>query len=92
MTAIYAYAAQHDDELSFPKGAVITVLDREGSSDWWRGEFDGHVGLFPLNYVSHSAEASRGNSGTPEPPGGNVGASAPISIQVIILADFIRLP
>ncbi|XP_037998784.1 intersectin-1 isoform X3 [Motacilla alba alba] len=47
---MYDYSAQNDDELAFNKGQIITVLNRE-DPDWWKGEVNGHVGLFPSNYV-----------------------------------------
>ncbi|NXP16980.1 ITSN1 protein, partial [Scytalopus superciliaris] len=47
---MYDYTAQNDDELAFSKGQLINVLNRE-DPDWWKGEANGHVGLFPSNYV-----------------------------------------
>uniref|UniRef100_A0A8B9L5U3 Intersectin-1 n=1 Tax=Astyanax mexicanus TaxID=7994 RepID=A0A8B9L5U3_ASTMX len=47
---MYDYAAQNDDELPFGKGQIINVLSRE-DPDWWKGELNGSVGLFPSNYV-----------------------------------------
>lgn len=47
---MYDYSAQNDDELAFNKGQIINVLNRE-DPDWWKGEVNGHVGLFPSNYV-----------------------------------------
>jgi len=48
--ALYPYAAQHADELSFPKDAVINVLKKD-DPDWWSGEYNGATGVFPSNYV-----------------------------------------
>lgn len=48
--ALYAYKAQNDDELSFEKDDIISVLGRD-EPDWWRGELNGLSGLFPSNYV-----------------------------------------
>ncbi|KAG0426335.1 hypothetical protein HPB47_026548 [Ixodes persulcatus] len=48
--ALFPFVAQHEDELSFQKGQVVTVLSKEDPS-WWKGELGGHVGLFPSNYV-----------------------------------------
>ncbi|XP_055856485.1 intersectin-1 isoform X1 [Episyrphus balteatus] len=48
--ALYAYKAQNDDELSFDKDDIISVLGRD-EPDWWRGELNGLSGLFPSNYV-----------------------------------------
>uniref|UniRef100_A0A8C7FUN0 Intersectin 1 n=1 Tax=Oncorhynchus kisutch TaxID=8019 RepID=A0A8C7FUN0_ONCKI len=47
---MYDYVAQNDDELPFGKGQIINVLSRE-DPDWWKGELNGSVGLFPSNYV-----------------------------------------
>ncbi|XP_062866960.1 intersectin-1 isoform X1 [Trichomycterus rosablanca] len=47
---MYDYTAQNDDELPFGKGQMINVLSRE-DPDWWKGELNGSVGLFPSNYV-----------------------------------------
>ncbi|XP_036060022.1 intersectin-1 isoform X4 [Onychomys torridus] len=47
---MYDYTAQNDDELAFSKGQIINVLNKE-DPDWWRGEVNGQVGLFPSNYV-----------------------------------------
>ncbi|KAM7423893.1 hypothetical protein PAMA_000317 [Pampus argenteus] len=48
--AIYDYAAANVDELSFSKGQLISVLDKN-NPDWWKGEINGVTGLFPTNYV-----------------------------------------
>ncbi|XP_061857413.1 intersectin-1 isoform X3 [Colius striatus] len=47
---MYDYTAQNDDELAFNKGQLINVLNKE-DPDWWKGEVNGQVGLFPSNYV-----------------------------------------
>ncbi|KAM4699922.1 intersectin-1 isoform 1-T1 [Discoglossus pictus] len=47
---MYDYIAQNDDELAFAKGQIINVLNKE-DPDWWKGELNGQVGLFPSNYV-----------------------------------------
>ncbi|XP_072755931.1 intersectin-1 [Anoplolepis gracilipes] len=49
--ALYPYQAQNEDELSFEKGDVISVLAKEETA-WWRGELNGVSGVFPSNYVS----------------------------------------
>ncbi|XP_034474996.1 intersectin-1-like isoform X2 [Drosophila innubila] len=48
--ALYPYKAQNDDELSFDKDDIISVLGRD-EPEWWRGELNGLSGLFPSNYV-----------------------------------------
>lgn len=37
-------------ELSFPEDATITNLEFP-DEDWWYGQYNGHTGLFPANYV-----------------------------------------
>lgn len=51
VVALFAYTAQHSDELTFKKDDIITVIERGADPDWWKGEVDGHSGLFPANYV-----------------------------------------
>uniref|UniRef100_A0A3B5A133 Intersectin-2-like n=1 Tax=Stegastes partitus TaxID=144197 RepID=A0A3B5A133_9TELE len=48
--AIYDYTAANQDEMSFSKGQLINVLDKN-NPDWWKGELNGVTGLFPINYV-----------------------------------------
>lgn len=50
MIALYPYKAQNDDELSFEKDDIISVMGRD-EPEWWRGECQGLIGLFPSNYV-----------------------------------------
>ena len=51
--ALYSYAAQNDDELTFQKDAVIGVINKD-NPDWWFGEVEGEsqTGVFPSNYVT----------------------------------------
>ncbi|MGH0129598.1 UNVERIFIED_CONTAM: hypothetical protein FKN15_012749 [Acipenser sinensis] len=54
--AKYDYAAMNEDELSFSKGQLISVLNKD-DSDWWKGELNGAAGLFPSNYVQMTTES-----------------------------------
>lgn len=51
--ALYDYAGQTAEELSFPEGAIIRILNRETHEDdgFWEGEFNGVVGVFPAVLV-----------------------------------------
>lgn len=49
-TVLYAYKHQRKDELDLSEGQVIRVIEKL-SDDWWRGEVEGRIGLFPTNYV-----------------------------------------
>jgi len=47
--ALYNYTAQEGDELTLRKGDIITIIKEH--PDWWEGEINGKVGVFPANYV-----------------------------------------
>lgn len=50
--ALYDLISYEQDELSFRKGDIITVIESV-YRDWWRGSLpNGKVGIFPLNYVT----------------------------------------
>ncbi|XP_016311609.1 intersectin-2-like [Sinocyclocheilus anshuiensis] len=53
--AMYDYKAANKDEMSFQKGQLITVFNKD-NPDWWKGEVAGVVGLFPTNYVKMTTE------------------------------------
>ncbi|XP_076348830.1 nostrin-like isoform X2 [Tachypleus tridentatus] len=48
--AIYTYQANLSDELTLHSGDII-CLKRKSGDDWWEGELNGVVGLFPSTYV-----------------------------------------
>lgn len=53
--AIYEYTSNHEDDLAFPVGQIITVTDDE-DAEWYGGEYlDGsdvkQEGIFPRNFV-----------------------------------------
>lgn len=50
VVALYPFAGQHHDELTFQKGDIITLVNTDDPS-WWKGELNGAVGLFPSNYT-----------------------------------------
>ncbi|XP_067889486.1 F-BAR and double SH3 domains protein 2-like isoform X1 [Heterodontus francisci] len=47
--ALYDYEGQTADELSFPEGAIIRILNKENQEDdgFWEGELNGCIGVFP---------------------------------------------
>ena len=50
--ALYNYKAERPCDLEFRKGQILQVLTRtENQNDWWEGNLDGRVGIFPANYV-----------------------------------------
>ena len=53
--AVFEYTSDHDDDLPFPLGQIITVLEEE-DADWYSGEYVDdvgikHEGMFPRNFV-----------------------------------------
>uniref|UniRef100_A0A3B3ZQB9 1-phosphatidylinositol 4,5-bisphosphate phosphodiesterase gamma n=1 Tax=Periophthalmus magnuspinnatus TaxID=409849 RepID=A0A3B3ZQB9_9GOBI len=49
--ALYDYRAQREDELCFPKQALILNVEKQ-EGGWWRGDYGGKKQLwFPANYV-----------------------------------------
>ena len=48
--AVYSYDATSPDDLSFQEGGTIKLLDKI-SEEWYKGEFDGQTGIFPVNFV-----------------------------------------
>ncbi|XP_069496195.1 F-BAR and double SH3 domains protein 2 isoform X2 [Ambystoma mexicanum] len=61
--ALYDYEGQTDDELSFPEGAIIRILNKENQDDdgFWEGEFNGRVGVFPSVLVEELAPSENGD-------------------------------
>nr|XP_056718278.1 F-BAR and double SH3 domains protein 1 [Euleptes europaea] len=83
--ALYDYEGQSPEELSFPEGAIIRVLPREeGTIDdgFWRGDFNGRVGVFP-SLVVHEIMGAPGGAEqdlpSPAPP-----ASSPPVLDPLI--------
>lgn len=48
--ARFDFDGERSDELSFSEGDMIWLKEYVGE-EWARGEVNGHVGIFPLNYV-----------------------------------------
>ncbi|XP_055736734.1 F-BAR and double SH3 domains protein 2-like isoform X2 [Salvelinus fontinalis] len=64
--ALYDYDGQADEELSFPEGAVIRLLNRDTQTDdgFWEGEFNGRVGVFPSVLVEDLTESRENRADT----------------------------
>ncbi|XP_006730502.1 F-BAR and double SH3 domains protein 2 isoform X2 [Leptonychotes weddellii] len=77
--ALYDYEGQTDDELSFPEGAIIRILNKENQDDdgFWEGEFSGRIGVFPSVLVEELSASENGDTprvreiqiSPPKPPG-----------------------
>lgn len=53
--AVYEYTSPHEDDLHFPNGQIITVVEEE-DEDWYAGEYTDangvkQEGIFPRNFV-----------------------------------------
>jgi len=48
--AKFPYTQQRPDELSFQQGDIFILLE-ETTDNWWKGDLNGQVGLFPASYV-----------------------------------------
>ena len=48
--ALCAFAGESDEELSFPAGAEILVL-QQPSGGWWEGKYNGRIAWFPSDFV-----------------------------------------
>ncbi|XP_077618370.1 F-BAR and double SH3 domains protein 2 isoform X2 [Crocuta crocuta] len=62
--ALYDYEGQTDDELSFPEGAIIRILNKENQDDdgFWEGEFNGQIGVFPSVLVEELSASENGDT------------------------------
>ncbi|XP_036398734.1 SH3 domain-containing YSC84-like protein 1 isoform X2 [Megalops cyprinoides] len=55
VTAVHPFVAQQPGDLSFNAGDRITVITKTDSHyDWWEGQLQGQVGIFPANFVSYN--------------------------------------
>lgn len=71
--AIFDYKGQKDDELSFSKNQIITNVNKDSKSIWWRGDCNGKKqGLFPKSYVHVQVEDERQADGQEEVPLNNL--------------------
>ncbi|KAG8430264.1 hypothetical protein GDO86_018125, partial [Hymenochirus boettgeri] len=62
--ALYEYEGQTEDELSFPEGAIIRILNKENQDDdgFWEGEFNGRFGVFPSVLVEELTGSENGDT------------------------------
>ncbi|XP_040433927.1 LOW QUALITY PROTEIN: SH3 and cysteine-rich domain-containing protein 3 [Falco naumanni] len=48
--ALYRFKALEKDDLDFPPGEKITVID-DSNEEWWRGKIGEKIGYFPPNFI-----------------------------------------
>lgn len=58
--ALYNFVGQSARELTFRKGDIIYIR-RQVDKNWYEGEHNAMIGLFPANYVEVSKYILRGN-------------------------------
>ncbi len=51
----FDYTANQADELTIIPGDLINVIEKQ-DQDWWQGELNGVVGIFPATYVQELPE------------------------------------
>eukprot|EP01004_Peranema_trichophorum_P008410 NODE_7164_length_804_cov_23.284875_g6558_i0.p1 GENE.NODE_7164_length_804_cov_23.284875_g6558_i0~~NODE_7164_length_804_cov_23.284875_g6558_i0.p1 ORF type:complete len:205 (-),score=38.10 NODE_7164_length_804_cov_23.284875_g6558_i0:137-751(-) len=49
--ALFDFEARHNEQISFKKGDIITIVSEQTRSGWWNGSANGNTGFFPCNYV-----------------------------------------
>jgi hypothetical protein len=68
--ALYDFDQNEPDDLAFKAGEIIKLLASPETEDWWQGEKDGRIGIFPKAYVQKG-----GAAGTVGAPGSAPGSS-----------------
>lgn len=49
--AKHDFSATAEDELSFRRGDILKISNKEDDANWYRAELDGREGLIPSNYI-----------------------------------------
>ncbi|AET37475.1 uncharacterized protein Ecym_1228 [Eremothecium cymbalariae DBVPG len=65
--ALYAFVPQQPGDLEFKVGDKIEVLEKP-SADWYKGQHNGRVGMFPSNYVKSLRTLPNGGRFDEPPP------------------------
>nr|KAF6461039.1 sorbin and SH3 domain containing 2 [Molossus molossus] len=65
--AVYDFKAQTSKELSFKKGDTVYIL-RKIDQNWYEGELQGRVGIFPISYVEKLTPPEKAQPARPPPP------------------------
>eukprot|EP00095_Tigriopus_kingsejongensis_P004984 maker-scaffold96_size378025-snap-gene-2.51 protein:Tk04984 transcript:maker-scaffold96_size378025-snap-gene-2.51-mRNA-1 annotation:"intersectin-1 isoform x2" len=73
------YQSTEPGDLVFEEGQKIRVLVK--NSEWWTGQYDDKLGVFPSNYVVPEGEAGAPNAEAPPPGESQVEASAPVESE-----------
>lgn len=49
--ALHDFNAEEKDELSFKRGQVLKILEKDEDRYWYKAEYNGNEGMIPMNYV-----------------------------------------
>ena len=67
---MFPYKSVNEDELDLLPGQVIKIISRElEDPGWWKGSFNGKVGVFPDNFVKIVGSGSGGTKPVPKKTG-----------------------
>ena len=56
---LFDYKAREPDEINLKKGKYVRVVSKNEDENYWKGEADGKMGLFPKDFVSKTASKRR---------------------------------
>ncbi|KAJ3007525.1 ESCRT-0 subunit protein hse1 [Thoreauomyces humboldtii] len=56
--ALYDFPGSEEGELRLNRNDVVNVYDATTFQDWWKGEYQNRIGIFPSNYVEKVAAAT----------------------------------
>ncbi|KAJ3130333.1 ESCRT-0 subunit protein hse1 [Nowakowskiella sp. JEL0407] len=62
--ALYDFAGMDEGELRLNRDDIVSVLDSTTFKEWWKGEHNGKIGIFPANYVQKIPGSEFGSSGS----------------------------
>lgn len=48
--ALYDFASQREDQLSFNEGDLIYIIDMISDEDWYKAKCNDKIGIVPSNY------------------------------------------
>ena len=67
---MFPYKSVNEDELDLLPGQVIKIISRDlEDPGWWKGSFNGKVGVFPDNFVKLVSSDSGGKKPVPKKTG-----------------------
>ncbi|XP_055327258.1 intersectin-1-like [Paramacrobiotus metropolitanus] len=84
--ALYPYAAQNSDELSFNQHELIDIIPADGlDNDWYMGRSrTGERGLVPVNYLRLNSEMEKQPDAEPTPPVVKVSPKRQLAVRELI--------